>query len=141
MNTPERIPVLMTWGDYKLLKSLTPNSSQAGFTSFADELNRAIMVQDYAFPPHAIRLYSQVIIQDELDGALRKLTIVPPNEADETCGKVSVFDSLATAIFGFRQGETVAWEFPEGHRKITIKEVKNEILPFERTKSSPEYFT
>ncbi|MEO6833220.1 MAG: GreA/GreB family elongation factor [Chitinophagaceae bacterium] len=139
MTSPERIPVLMTWGDYNLLKALTPDNGLSEAGAFAEELNRAIMVQDYAFPPHAIRLYSQVSVINENTGAVRQLTIVPPGEADETLGKISVFDPFATAIFGFRQGETVDWTFPEGAKKLKIQEVKNELLPFEKLNSSSQY--
>lgn len=138
MNSPERMPVLMTWGDYNLLKSLTPVSFQPGENTFAEELHRAIMLQDYAFPPHAIRLYSEVVVLDESSGKLRHLTIVPPDEADEKLGKISVLDPFATAIFGFRQGETVDWVFAEGKRKLTIQEVKNEFLSLEKMNSLPQ---
>jgi regulator of nucleoside diphosphate kinase len=141
MISTERTPVLMTWGDYHLLKSLASNNTCSGSMTFADEFNRAILVQDYAFPPHAIRLYSKVSLRVESTRELRQFTIVPPAEADELSGKISVLDPLATAIFGFREGETISWTFAEEAQILKIQEVKNEMLPFEIKNSSPVYIS
>ena len=141
MNNAERTPVLMTWEDYYLLKSLSNEEPMQERSSFADELNRAIMVQSYAFPPHAIRLYSEVIIQDAASGETKSLKIVPPSEVNEEQHCISVFDPLATAIFGFRQGESIEWPFPEGLRTIRIQEVKNNLAIPSQLSSEPKYYS
>ncbi|MBS1645365.1 MAG: GreA/GreB family elongation factor [Bacteroidetes bacterium] len=129
MKNNHRIPVLMTRGDYGILKSITPSPQQYELSEFTEELNRAILVQDYAFPHHAIRLYSQVTLQDESTNTKTQFTIVLPDEANEESARKSVLEPLATAVLGFREGEEIVWANAKGKGKFKIVQVNNSQLP------------
>lgn len=128
----------MTRGDYGILKSIAPSTLQYDCSEFTEELNRAILVQDYAFPQHAIRLYSQVTLQDKTTNTQTQFTIVLPDEANEECAKKSVLEPLATAVLGFREGEEIVWFNAKGKGKFKIVQVNNSQLPVFQNKLNPK---
>jgi regulator of nucleoside diphosphate kinase len=91
--------------------------------SLSAELNRALIVNDDALPPHVIRLNSKVQIQGQDTGQIMELSIVLPQYADIKQKKVSVLTPIAAALIGFRQGELTRWKVPAGMKVFKIIEV------------------
>lgn len=50
-------------------------------------------------------------------------TLVFPEEADSTHGKISVLAPIGTAVLGYRVGDTVEWEVPAGLKRLKVKEI------------------
>jgi len=51
------------------------------------------------------------------------ITLVYPDEADITENKLSVLSPVGTAILGYRVGNIIKWDVPEGVAEIHIKEL------------------
>lgn len=127
MNLNKNIPVIIREDDYHLLKPyLTRSGLAPDDMSLSAELGRAIIVKKDAFPPHAIRINSQVQILEEETGASKCLRIVMPQHANMKENKVSILSPIGAALIGFRKGEAVQWEVPAGLKRFQITDVQNE---------------
>jgi regulator of nucleoside diphosphate kinase len=87
------------------------------------ELDRAIVVPSKEVPPDVITMNSQVRLRDLDTDEEMIYTLVFPEDADISQGKVSVLAPIGTAMLGYRVGETFEWEVPVGTRKIKIEEI------------------
>lgn len=81
------------------------------------ELDRAIVVSAEAVPPDVVTMNSRVLYTDESTGVRRLVTIVWPDEADGTDGRVSVLAPVGSALLGLSVGQSIEWEFPDGRRR------------------------
>jgi regulator of nucleoside diphosphate kinase len=50
-------------------------------------------------------------------------TLVFPHEADITQSKISVLAPIGTAILGYRVGDTLTWQVPDGMRRLRVKQI------------------
>jgi regulator of nucleoside diphosphate kinase len=50
-------------------------------------------------------------------------TLVFPDEADGSQGKISVLAPLATGMLGYRVGDTFEWDTPGGKRSIRVVKI------------------
>lgn len=61
-------------------------------------------------------------VQYEMDGSLRVIQLVLPEEADVSANKISVFTPIGAALIGRAEGELVAWQSRDGRTlQLTIK--------------------
>ena len=90
------------------------------------ELKKAKLVSKEKFPPDVVRLNSRVKIREEKKDKVMELEVVTPEKADIHQRKISVMAPVGTALIGFRQGQTVAWEVPSGKKSFVIMEVIND---------------
>jgi regulator of nucleoside diphosphate kinase len=123
MNLNEQNPVMIGKKDFELLKPYISRQDATAEMSLSAELNRALIINDDAMPPHVIRLNSNVKIQDQDTGQTMELSIVMPQHADIKQKKVSVLTPIAAALIGFRQGEMTRWKVPAGMKTFKIIEV------------------
>jgi regulator of nucleoside diphosphate kinase len=122
----DNIPVVIREDDYQLIKSLLQGQEEdASEMTLLHEMNRAIIVKKEAFPMHAVRLNSQVSIQNLENNVLKVFTIVMPEKADIRKNRISILSPMGTALIGFRKGEEVVWQMPGGMKRIRIMEVIN----------------
>ena len=127
MNLNQNLPVIIREDDYLTLKPFFTKGAKAqNEMSLSAELSRAVVVKKYAFPPHVIRINSEVQILDEQTGAIRTVCIVLPQHANIKENKVSILSPIGAALIGISQGETVQWRVPAGLKKFKIVDVKNE---------------
>lgn len=120
-----RYPVIISENDYLRIKRLIGENVQGNEMSLAHEVSRAIVVNNQAFPAHAIGVHSQVLIRD-LDTDLEKsFTLVWPSNADIRKGHVSITSPMGVALLGFRQGESIRWKMPGGLKRFQIVQVDN----------------
>ncbi|MCC6186859.1 MAG: GreA/GreB family elongation factor [Chitinophagaceae bacterium] len=125
MNTENPVVVAIE-KDYALLKKLINTDLSAPHQmTLGHELERAIIVSEDAFPPHAIKLNSRVRVMNTETQVVKTFTIVLPNLADIRKSKISVLSPMGTALFGFRKGEHITWKLPKGLQKIEILDVWN----------------
>ena len=115
--------------DFLKLKELVPLSGgKWEEMSLAQEIARAIVVKNEAFPPSTIRIGSKVIVEDAETGKLHEFTIVMPPAADINKKLVSILSPMAAAIIGFRKGEDVTWKMPSGIKHLKIIEVESPLF-------------
>lgn len=89
----------------------------------AGELQKARIVAPHAIPPDVITMNSTVSLIDQEAEDEMVYTLVFPDEADPTKGKISVLAPIGTAMLGFKVGDTFEWETPGGKRSILVKEI------------------
>lgn len=94
-----------------------------GATDLAPELDRADIVPFHAVPPDVVTMNSRVAFRDETTGESRVVTIVYPQEADPSEGKISVMAPVGSALLGLSVGQSIDWCFPDG-RPRTLRVVE-----------------
>jgi len=118
--------VVMTQEDFNLLKSYANKKTVINNEmSLANELGRAVIVKNDAFPPHCIRINSVVELLDLDTLKTMKFTLVMPQNADIKQQKISILTPIGAALIGFRKTEEVVWKVPAGLKKFRIIEVVN----------------
>lgn len=80
----------------------------------ADELDRAIVVQTEQVPADVVSMHTRCTYIDQSIGIQREIELVYPDEADPATGKISVLTPVGSALIGLREGQEIAWEFPDG---------------------------
>lgn len=124
MNT-----IQITPSDYQLLQNLLANQAatspeeKACRASLLGELARARIVEAGDIGSNVITLNSKARMTDLESGDLLEFTLVMPQDADVSKGRISILAPLGTAMLGFRSGETFEWTMPGGLMKLRIDEV------------------
>jgi len=85
------------------------------------ELTRATVVNAEELPPDVVTMRSRVLIM--LENEEKEITLVYPNEANRSTGKISILSPIGTAIIGYRAGDVINWLTPGGLKHIKIKTV------------------
>jgi regulator of nucleoside diphosphate kinase len=88
------------------------------------ELERAVIVTPSDIPPGVITMNSIATVVDLTSGSRREITLVYPQDADATTGRISVLAPLGTALLGYREGDEVEWLMPGGLRRLRIEKVR-----------------
>jgi len=88
------------------------------------ELERAIVLPAEVIPATVVVMGSKVEIEDRESGEVDTYTLVYPDQADATAGRLSILAPIGTAIIGFAQGDTFAWRTPGGTRQLLIRRVE-----------------
>lgn len=121
--------IYMTEFDVKRLRELIRDSDSAEYRGSAyidhlrGELNRAKIVLPQEIPADVITMNSRAILQDADSGDEMMLTLVFPQDADVLQDKISVLAPIGTAILGYREGDTIEWEVPDGTRRLVVKKI------------------
>ncbi|MEN3951542.1 nucleoside diphosphate kinase regulator [Iodidimonas sp. SYSU 1G8] len=117
-------PVVLGEDDFDYLSNLT--AARAGAASEAidfleQELDRAEILPQEKLPADVVRIGSTVDYRDLAAGAVRKVMLVYPNEADSEAGKVSVLTPIGAALIGLKTGQHIGWNARNGqHRELEI---------------------
>ncbi len=89
----------------------------------AGELDRAEIVEPREIPPDVITLNSTVKLIDQESDEEMIYTLVFPEEANISQGKISILAPIGTGMLGFRVGDVFEWDTPGGKRSIRVKEI------------------
>ena len=87
------------------------------------ELDRAEVVDSAKIPPNVITMDSTVLLIDLETDEEMILTLVYPDQAHISEGRISVLAPIGTAILGCREGEIVEWEVPAGIQSLRVDRV------------------
>jgi regulator of nucleoside diphosphate kinase len=85
------------------------------------ELERAIIVPPQVVSPDVVTMNSRVALQ--LDGEETEISLVYPEDADESAGRVSVLSDVGAAILGYQEGDELDWIIDDRTRRIVIERV------------------
>ncbi|MGE5382119.1 MAG: nucleoside diphosphate kinase regulator [Omnitrophica WOR_2 bacterium] len=88
-----------------------------------NELNRAKKINPEKMPGDVVTMNSLVSLQNSKTNKVIQLSIVYPQDADISKQKISIFAPVATAILGYRKGDTVEWDTPSGKMTFTILDI------------------
>ncbi|MBZ0300847.1 MAG: nucleoside diphosphate kinase regulator [Anaerolineae bacterium] len=87
------------------------------------EIEQAVVVQSSEVPPDTITMNSTVQLIDLQTGEDLILTLVYPDRANISEGRISVLAPVGMAILGCSEGETVQWEVPDGFRSLKVDHI------------------
>lgn len=121
MNTNELNPVVLPESDFRILKRLAGSKDETN--SLSQEIQRAIIVKDSAFPPNTIRINTTVRIRHLETAQESEYKIVLPNDADIRSRKISVLSPMGAALIGFREGDVISWKMPGGLQHFKVLKV------------------
>jgi regulator of nucleoside diphosphate kinase len=88
-----------------------------------EELDRAEIVPPQSIPHDVVTMRSRVRLRDMVSGQEMVYSLVFPNEADFSQGKISVLAPIGTAMLGYQVGEIIEWDVPAGLKRFTVEEV------------------
>lgn len=87
------------------------------------EIERAEVVAPKDIPEDVITMNSTVCLED-LDTKEEEIyTLVFPEDADISKGKISILAPIGTAMLGYEVGDSFEWEVPAGKRRLRVKKI------------------
>jgi len=90
------------------------------------ELMRAQIVAANDVPDDVVRMNSRLVFVDTTSGARRTISLVFPNAADVTQGRISVLAPIGSAVLGLRVGDEIDWPLPNGRQtRLRIVDVSS----------------
>ena len=89
----------------------------------AGEIEKAFVVQPDQISSDVITLNSTARLVDQNTDEEMLYTLVFPEEADISQGKISILAPIGTAMLGYKLGDTFEWDTPGGKRSIRVKEI------------------
>ncbi|WP_073228857.1 GreA/GreB family elongation factor [Pedobacter caeni] len=112
--------------DLKLLKEHLDKSNMSPYNKekLRQEIKEATIYADQDLPGDVVCLKSEARIANTKTGKEFTFRIVTPEEANIKLQKVSVFAPISIALFGYRTGDIINWEMPDGIQEFKILEVK-----------------
>jgi regulator of nucleoside diphosphate kinase len=67
----------------------------------------------------------EVEFRDDTTGKVQTVTLVYPEDADISQGKISVLTPIGAALIGVRVGHSITWETRTGEmRRLTVLQVR-----------------
>jgi regulator of nucleoside diphosphate kinase len=87
------------------------------------ELDRAQVMAPQQIPADIITMNSQVVLIDLDTQEEETYTLVYPENANTSEGKVSILAPVGTAMLGYRVGDVFEWEVPAGKRHLKVKKI------------------
>ncbi len=108
----------------RLLQVTRAEANTVRLALFIDELEREIrrarVVEAARVPPHVVTMHSKVKIRDLRRGRSEVYTLVYPEEADLSAGRLSVLTPMGTALLGASVGDVIRVTGSAGPRAIFI---------------------
>jgi len=122
----ENREIYITEFDLERLNNLIINSYNTNkdlkpyLDNLISELKRAHIVLPKEIPPDVVTMNSRVCILDMENDEESEYTLVFPDNADLVNNKISVLAPIGTAILGYRVGDIIQWNVPDGIRKLKM---------------------
>lgn len=121
---PELPPIAITRGDAEKLTRLADHATgqfaKAGDV-LAREIDRAQLIEEFQRRPGLVAMGSRVTFRDDVTGQVRTVTLVYPDEADLSRGRISVLTPVGAALIGLSVSQSIAWDAPGGcARSLTV---------------------
>lgn len=88
-----------------------------------EKLEFAEAVAPEQIPPDVVTMRSKVSLKDLDTNKKEVYSIVFPTEADYDEGKISILAPLATALLGYKCGDTVEFQAPSRLRRLKIEDI------------------
>lgn len=82
-----------------------------------EELGRARIVSPSRLRADVVDIGRKVTYRDEATGTEHIITLVFPQEADISAGRVSVMTPIGVALIGLAEEATFHWETRDGHQR------------------------
>lgn len=124
MTAPHLDSRILTELDHRRIHLLRASKDLRQADPLGELLDAAEVLESRAVPTDVVTMYSQASVEQSDTGALRKLVVCYPEDADPSAGFVSVLSPAGTALLGRRRGDSVQWSTPNGAtERIRIVEI------------------
>lgn len=126
MNQPS---IFITTKDAAKLRKLIREAFHSDYRGsdylkqLAEEMEKASVVNPDQIPADVITLNSTARLVDQETNEEMVYTLVFPEDADISQGKISVLAPIGTAMLGYKTGDTFEWDTPGGKRVLRVKQV------------------
>ena len=126
MNQPS---IFITTKDAEKLRKLIREAFHSEYRGsdylkeLAEEMEKASVVNPDQIPSDVITLNSTARLVDQEANEEMVYTLVFPEDADISKGKISVLAPIGTAMLGYKTGDTFEWDTPGGKRVLRVKQV------------------
>jgi regulator of nucleoside diphosphate kinase len=127
--------IIITETDAKRLSTLLNGKNSFGpvleesVLRLKGELERATIVPEGALPDDVIAVNSTVELDDLVDGELLTFTVVMPEQADVSEGRISVLAPVGMALLGYRVGDEIEWPVPGGMARMRVRKLIRRSVP------------
>lgn len=127
MKTSREPPIVILKNDFEKLRGYASASGLSPVADYlANELDRADVVDDPSRAERVVRLGSRVRYKDSTNNIARNVTLVLPNDADISVGRVSVLTPVGAALLGLSVGQEITYTPPNGaERSLRVIEILN----------------
>jgi regulator of nucleoside diphosphate kinase len=126
MNQPS---IYITTQDAEKLRKLMREAYHSDYRGsdylkkLAGEIEKASVVQPDQMPSNVITLNSTARLVDQETTEEMVYTLVFPEDAEPSQGKISILAPIGTAMLGYKTGDTFEWDTPGGKRIIRVQEI------------------
>ena len=126
MNRPS---IFLTTKDVEKLRDLIQEAYHTEYRGsdylklLSAEMEKASVVDPDQIPADVITLNSTARLIDQDTDEEMVYTLVFPEDADPSQGKISILAPIGTAMLGYKVGDTFEWDTPGGKRIIHVGEV------------------
>jgi len=121
-----RKKIIVSSRDYTKLTGIIgskPGSCEAEYKELFEELKNAVLVEPENIPADVITMNSKVRFKDIEESEDYIFSLVYPEDADTSKGKLSILAPIGTALLGYRVGDKVKWKVPAGIKTFLVEEV------------------
>lgn len=127
MKASREPPIVILKNDFEKLRGYASSSGMSPVSDYlANELDRANVVDDPSRAERVVRLGSRVRYKDSANNIGRNVTLVLPNDADISVGRVSVLTPVGAALLGLSVGQEITYTPPNGtERSLRVVEIRN----------------
>jgi regulator of nucleoside diphosphate kinase len=121
-------PITLSAPDFERLERLATAAADK-FPRTADflarEIARANVVPSAHILPGLVTMGSTVVFRDDASRQVRTVTLVYPDEADVSEGKISVLTPIGAALIGLSVGQSIEFQTPaNGWKSLTVLRVE-----------------
>ncbi|WP_043764892.1 nucleoside diphosphate kinase regulator [Algiphilus aromaticivorans] len=114
---------------YRLAEQATQTAPDVG-EYLLEEVSRARPVPSDRMPADVVRFGSWVTYREVDSGAVRRVQLVYPCQADVAAGRISVVSPLGAALIGLSVGQTMRWHIEQrADRSLQVVGVEPGTLP------------
>ncbi len=121
-----RKKIIVNSRDYTKLTGIIdgkPGSSETEYRELYEELKNAVLVEPDKMPADVITMNSKVRFKDIEESEDYIFSLVYPEDADTSKGKLSILAPIGTALLGYRVGDEVKWKVPAGLKTFLVEEI------------------
>lgn len=121
-----RKKIIVNSRDYTKLTGIIDGksgSSETEYRELYEELKNAVLVEPDKMPADVITMNSKVRFKDIEESEDYIFSLVYPEDADTSKGKLSILAPIGTALLGYRVGDEVKWKVPAGLKTFLVEEI------------------
>jgi len=123
----ENVELKLSKGVYSLLKDYLKSNSNTmpdfNKQKLMFELEKAEVLTEKSLPTEFVSVNTKLKVKEEQSGKELEFILVEPKKAKQKLNKLSILSPIGVALAGYKKGDVVSWEMPDGLRNYHIKEV------------------